>query len=79
VLDSAPEGLRERLTERQVHYLVTGLNGVRRLVRVKIADDNDLEQARRALKTAVGFFRELQAAAIRASIPMLSLLDLHRE
>ena len=33
-----------KLTERQVHYLVAGANGVRKLVRIKIADDNDLDQ-----------------------------------
>jgi hypothetical protein len=59
VVDNMPDGLRGKLSERQVHYLVAGANSVRRLVRIKIADDNDLEQAREALKTSVEFFRRL--------------------
>lgn len=46
VVDSMPPSIRGKLTEKQVHYLVSGLNSVRQLVRVKIADDNDLEQVR---------------------------------
>jgi hypothetical protein len=44
VVDSMPDSIRGKLTEKEVHYLVSGLNSVRQLVRVKIADDNDLEQ-----------------------------------
>lgn len=44
VVDSMPDSIRGKLTEKQVHYLVSGLNSVRQLIRVKIADDNDLEQ-----------------------------------
>ncbi len=44
VVDAMPDSIRGKLTEKQVHYLVSGLNSVRQLVRVKIADDNDLEQ-----------------------------------
>ena len=51
----------------KVHYLVAGVNSVRKLVRVKIADDNDLEQARRAVKTAVDFFKQLQVRACVSS------------
>ena len=39
-----PDAIRGRVTERQVRSLVAGANNVRQLVRVKIADDNDLEQ-----------------------------------
>ena len=65
VLDSVPENLQGKLTERKIHYLVAGLNNVRKLVRIKIADDNDLEQARQALKTTVIFFKELNEVLIR--------------
>ena len=44
VLPNMPVELRGRMTERQVHYLVNGANNVRQLVRIKIADDNDLLQ-----------------------------------
>ena len=46
VVDSMPTSFRGKLTEKQVHYLVSGLNSVRQLIRVKIADDNDLEQVK---------------------------------
>jgi hypothetical protein len=44
VVAAMPAAIRGKLTEKQVQYLVSGLNSVRQLVRVKIADDNDLEQ-----------------------------------
>ena len=40
---------------------------MRRLVRIKIADDNDLEQARVALVTTMTFFKRLQAEAAKVS------------
>ncbi len=58
-----PEEFKGKLTERQIHYLVTGANDVRKLIRVKIADDNDLEQAREALKTTDKFFKALYKRA----------------
>lgn len=58
-----PDYLRGKLTEKQVNYLVAGLNGVRQLIRVKIADDNDLAQARQSLQTAADFFKRLIAEA----------------
>jgi len=70
-----PDSLRGKLTERQVHYLVAGANNVRRLVRVKIADDNDLDQARRALKTTLDFFRRLQESSSAASLTPWQLLQ----
>lgn len=63
VVQNMPPEFRGKLTERQVHYLVAGANGVRRLVRVKIADDNDLEQARTALITVDRFFKLLYHVA----------------
>jgi hypothetical protein len=59
VVESMPDFLKGKLTEKQVNYLVTGVNTVRKLVRIKIADDNDLEQARTALKIILAFFQRL--------------------
>jgi len=74
VIDNMPDEFRGKLTERQVHYLVAGANSVRKLVRIKIADDNDLEQARQALKTAIEFFKRLQEAAQMHDITPFALL-----
>lgn len=63
VLENMPSTLRGKISERQVHYLVKGANNVRKLVRIKIADDNDLEQARVALKTAIAFLKSLNERA----------------
>lgn len=60
-----PEDLRGKLTEKQVNYLVSGVNGVRQLIRVKIADDNDLELARESLQTAADFLKRLTTEAER--------------
>lgn len=71
-----PEQIKGRIPERQVHYLVAGVNSVRRLIRIKIADDNDLEQAIRALKTTVNFFKELQEVATAHGVSnMYELLE----
>jgi hypothetical protein len=55
-----------------------GLNdtqaGVLNLV-FKIADDNDLDQARRALKTTLDFFGKLQEASAAASLTPWQLLQ----
>jgi hypothetical protein len=63
VVDHMPEDLRGKLTEKQVNYLVSGVNGVRQLIRVKIADDNDLELARDSLQTAADFLKRLTTEA----------------
>ena len=76
VVAHMPESIKGRMTERQVHYLVAGVNSVRRLVRVKIADDNDLDQARRALKTTVDFFKDLQEVSTTVHISMFELLEI---
>jgi hypothetical protein len=60
VLERMPDALRGKISDRQIHYLVSGANSVRQLVRIKIADDNDLEQAKQALKTSMDFFKKLQ-------------------
>jgi hypothetical protein len=74
-----PEPIRGKVSERQVHYLVAGANSVRKLVRIKIADDNDLEQARTALKTAIQFFKLLQDEAVKASMSSFELLSLRNK
>ena len=76
VLENMPESLRGKITERQIHYLVAGANSVRKLVRIKIADDNDLEQARLALKTAIDFFRRLQEDSVKANMTPFELFEL---
>ena len=73
VVDNMPEIVRGRISERQVHYLVAGANGVRRLVRIKIADDNDLEQARVALQTTITFFKKLQVEATKNNLTNFQL------
>ena len=74
VIDNMPNEFKGKLTERQVHYLVAGANGVRKLVRIKIADDNDLDQARRALKTTDSFFKALYYRASEAHMTPYNLL-----
>ena len=73
VVDNMPEMVRGKISERQVHYLVAGANGVRRLVRIKIADDNDLEQARVALLTTINFFKKLQIEANKNNLTNFQL------
>lgn len=79
VLKTVPEFLQGKISDRKISYLVTGLNGVRKLIRVKIADDNDLEQARDGLQTIVAFFKELQdvstSTANHQSHSMFDLLE----
>ena len=75
VVENMPDNLRGKLTERQVHYLVKGANNVRKLVRIKIADDNDLEQARTALKTAAEFFKKLNIQAASVNMSSFDLLS----
>jgi hypothetical protein len=74
VVESMPDYLRGKLTEKQVNYLVSGVNGVRQLIRVKIADDNDLDQARVALQTAADFLKRLTTEADDCSMNAFELL-----
>ena len=76
VVDNMPDIMKGRISERQVHYLVGGANGVRRLVRIKIADDNDLEQARVALHTTMVFFKKLKSEATKNDLTEFELLKL---
>ena len=47
-----------KITDRDLNYLVQGANSMRRLVRIKVADDNDLETAAAALRTTAEFLRK---------------------
>jgi hypothetical protein len=76
VVENMPEEFRGKLTERQIHYLVAGANNVRMLVRIKIADDNDLEQAKTALKTSDKFFKLLYETAISQDLTPWQLLKM---
>lgn len=78
VVDNMPDYLVGKLTERQVNYLVTAVNKVRQLVRVKIADDNDLEQARTALESTATFFQRLVEEARIAGISPYALFSSKR-
>lgn len=79
VMNNAPATLSGKLSERQVHYLVRGANSVRKLVRIKIADDNDLEQAKTALLTAVEFLKWLQIESEKINMTPYELLKQRRE
>ena len=56
---------------------IPSVNSVRKLIRIKIADDNDLEQARAALKTAVIFFKELQDISTNTNRSIFNILSEH--
>ena len=74
VAENMPDSLRGKISERQIHYLVSGANSVRQLVRIKIADDNDLEQARQALLKSTEFFKKLQDEATALNLSQYQLL-----
>lgn len=63
VAENIPGALHGKITEDKLKYLVDGVNGVRKLVRVKIADDNDLRTATEALQTTSKFLKRLQTTA----------------
>jgi len=74
-MQNLPQGLRGKVSERQVRTLVTGANNVRQLVRIKIADDNDLDQAKKALITAIDFFKLIQVQATANDTTPFALLN----
>ena len=75
VLLNIPELIRDKMTERQIHYLVSGANSVRQLVKIKIADENDMEQARKALQLSMHFFSKLQEEASHMNLTPFELLQ----
>ena len=78
VLQHAPEEISGRLPDKQVVYLVRGANGVRKLVRCKIADDNDLESAKACLVTTFEFLKWVQGEAAKAQVTPFELLRRRR-
>ena len=75
MLNNVPAGLRGKISERAIRNLVSGANSVRQLVRIKIADDNDLEQAKKALLTAINFIKEIGKQAADLNTTPYSLLN----
>lgn len=55
---------------------MAGANGVRRLVRIKIADDNDLDQAKVALVTTINFFKRLNTESVKNNMTSYELFCL---
>ncbi|CAM9346514.1 unnamed protein product [Ectocarpus sp. 13 AM-2016] len=53
------------LTKEEAEYLTDGARRVRQLVRLKIADDNDLNTAKEALMTMSGFFVSISEEAAK--------------
>jgi hypothetical protein len=79
VLEAMPPELRRKLGDKELHYLVKSANSVRKLIRVKIADDNDLQTARDALATAARFFRRVTDEAQAQGMEPAELLVRRRE
>lgn len=65
------EGL---ISDEERKQLVSQAVKLRRLIRVKVADCNDVEQAREALKLTAGFLRDLRREAGQEQRTMTSLL-----
>ncbi|CAM9328035.1 unnamed protein product [Chrysoparadoxa australica] len=58
-----PPEIKELLSLEEIHDLVDGANQMRQLIRVKIADDNDLLTAQHTLETTIALLeRELSAS-----------------
>lgn len=73
----APLGSRElegRIPNEERRELVCQAVALRRLVRVKVADCNDVEQARAALRLTTSFLSSLRAKAAEDNRSMVSLL-----
>jgi len=78
LLSDAPDFIKENFSVKEAQYLVKGADSVRRLVRIKIADDNDLETAKTALKTAAEFLRRLSSQAQEKRMTPYALLQEQR-
>jgi len=73
----APLGSPEldgRIPNDERKELVSNAVALRRLVRVKVADCNDVEQAREALKLTATFLRSLKAKATEENCSMTAVL-----
>ena len=78
-LENIPLDLRDRISDKEISYLVRGANSVRKLIRVKIADDNDLNQAQDSLHLTARFFRRVVKEAKEGDTEPYKLLQLRRE
>jgi len=78
-LAAIPECYRHHFSDKEVAYLIRGANSVRKLIRVKIADDADIRQAYESLKTAVRFYRKVHTDAKRRGVGPFDLLAKQRE
>lgn len=73
----APLGSQEldgQIPDDERRKLVTQAVALRRLIRVKVADCNDIEQAREAVKLAASFLQELKQKASEETRSMTSVL-----
>lgn len=77
-IENIPQELRHRVNDKEVAYLVRGANSVRKLIRVKIADDNDLMLAKESLTMTALFFRRLCDCATDLGIEPSELLQRKR-
>jgi hypothetical protein len=78
VMTSLPPAVKQKLSDKEVNYLVKGANSVRRLIRVKIADDNDLNQAKESLLITARFFKRVLGEANDLNIEPYELLKMRR-
>lgn len=76
--DNVPDHFRPQISNKEINYLVQGANSVRKLIRVKIADDNDLNQAMESLRTVAKFFRRVVNEAKDMNVTPYALLSLRR-
>jgi len=78
VMTSLPPAVKQKLSDKEVNYLVKGANSVRRLIRVKIADDNDLNQAKESLLITARFFKRVLGEASDLNTEPYELLKMRR-
>merc|ERR1712232_995779 len=69
-----PRELAEVLPLDEAESLVASAINLRKLIRVKVADCRDVEQAREALRMLVVFLGDLRQAADAENVPMTALL-----
>ncbi|CAM9383620.1 unnamed protein product [Discosporangium mesarthrocarpum] len=66
-MKKVPPEVEGRLERTEISELVKGANALRQLVRVKIADDEDLHTAKRALLVCVEFIIGLREEATQGN------------
>lgn len=77
-LEAIPELHRAQFELAEVADLIAGANGVRGLVRVKIADDNDIALATDAVEAVGSFYRRVTADADHQGVPAFALFNQQR-